>query len=311
MNTDSTLQRLVRKALTPKRRRPRADGTLRDSGVGVTGVVVTIVILGILAAVGGPPLFAIIFDAREFKLENNLQEAAQVLQQRLTLSPEQMTDGVDTDGVPNQTLITDLVEDAPYTWEDNWTFAGTDNDETIRVQFLGSDSALAAASGGAPTGTVWPTATPPDVDWIGLDWRAVRLHARNSDGRWACALIVVQAEASGAIASLDTRYPNVGTPTGQTTATANGITHAAAGAPPAADVQRNNARLMSAWQSGIWYDSGDVVTADGGLHDCSPVDDSTSGGAVVATLPASSSNWEIQDDDATTPAIVRTLRRAL
>ena len=120
MNTESTLQRLVRKALT-KRQHRNADGTPKDLGVGVTGVVVTIVILGILAAVGGPPLFAIIFDAREFKLENNLQEAAQVLQQRLTLNPERMTNGVDaTTGGPNQILITDLVEDAPYAWANTW-----------------------------------------------------------------------------------------------------------------------------------------------------------------------------------------------
>ena len=68
---------------------------------------------------------------------------------------------------------------------------------------------------------------------------------------------------------------------------------------------------MNAWVSGIWYDSGDVITLDEGRHDCSPVDDSTSGGAVVATLPESSNKWEIQNDDTTSPAIVRTFRRAL
>ena len=304
MNTESTLQRLVRKALTPKRRRPRADGTPRDSGVGVTGVVVTIVILGILAAVGGPPLFAIIFDAREFKLENNVQEAAQVLQQRLTLNPERMNN-VTAAGAPDATLITDLVEDAPYTWEGtSWDFVDADNDETIRVQFLEEASPAHAAS----------TTDPPDVDWIGSNWRAVRLHAKNSDGRWACALIVVQAEVTGDIASLETRYPNVGTPTGRTTAAANRVTMGAnAGAVGALsdDVKRTNSRLLNAWVSGIWYDSGDVITLDEGRHDCSPVDDSTSGGAVVATLPESSNKWEIQNDDTTSPAIVRTFRRAL
>ena len=63
MNTESTLQRLVRKALT-KRQHRNADGTPRDLGVGVTGVVVTIVILGILAAIGGPTLWRLITDAQ-------------------------------------------------------------------------------------------------------------------------------------------------------------------------------------------------------------------------------------------------------
>ena len=303
MNTESTLQRLVRKALAPKRKRLNADGTPRDLGVGVTGVVVTIVILGILAAVGGPPLFALIFDAREFKLENNVQEAAQVLQQRLTLSPEQMTNGVNAStGGPAPTLITDLVEDAPYTWEDTWDLQGTDDDETIRVQFIESNATLAEAA----------TGNPPNVDWLGANWRAVRLHARNSDGRWACALIVVQAEATGTIATTTGRYPNVGNPTGRTTAGTNGITHSTTPTSQAADVQRNNSRLMNAWMSGIWYDSGEVATSSGtGLHDCSPVDNSSgTSGADKATLPESSSKWEIEDNNSS-PSIVRTFRRAL
>ena len=92
MNTESTIRRLLRKRITLKRRRPAADGTPRDFGVGVTGVVVTIVILGILAAIGGPPLWRLITDAREHKLNSNLQSAAQVMRDRLTLEPEWMTE---------------------------------------------------------------------------------------------------------------------------------------------------------------------------------------------------------------------------
>ncbi len=310
MSTESKLQRLFRNRFESQRKRLDKDetsagkgsGQRNDSGVGVTGVVVTIVILAILAAVGGPPLFSLIFDAREFKLENNVQEAAQVLQQRLTLAPDRMNDGVVTatganHGGPNQTLITDLVEDAPYTWEDNWTFSGTDNDETIRVQFL-QEGSLAEASGAGPTAGVWPTALPPTVDWLGSNWRAVRLHARNSDGRWACALIVVQAEADATAVQTPGRFAD------PAAAVANGIDQTA----PTAEEQQNNTRLMNAWMNGIWYDSGDVITADSGRHDCSPVDYST-GTTAVATLPESSSNWEIEHENGTD--IVRTLRRAL
>ena len=311
MNTESTLQRFVRKALT-KRQHRNADGTPKDLGVGVTGVVVTIVILGILAAVGGPPLFALIFDAREFKLENNVQEAAQVLHQRLTLSPEQMNDGViettgNAEGGPEQTLITDLVEDAPYAWEDNWAFTGTDDDETIRVQFLKSNSTAGAnteATGAAPstaTPPVWGAAVPPAIDWLGSNWRAVRLHARNSDGRWACALIVVQAEADGTEAGKGGRY--------QTSANAasNGIEVKTG---PTAAEQRTNSRLMNAWLNGIWYDSGDVITTNGGRDDCSPVDKTGATPPARATFPESSQKWEIGENDTPTNT-VRTFTRSL
>ena len=178
MNTESTLQRLVRKALT-KRQHRNADGTPRDLGVGVTGVVVTIVILGILAAVGGPPLFSLIFDAREFKLENNVQEAAQIVQQRLTLEPDWMgsTGVAVATGMPTSDLRTAFVEDAPYDWKtDQWEFVDADGDETIRVEFLKKDSATGVVADADAN-------TPPEVDWLDNDSRAVRLHAKNSDGK--------------------------------------------------------------------------------------------------------------------------------
>ena len=185
MNTESTLQRLFRKRFTLKRRRPHKDGTPRDFGVGVTGVVVTIVILGILAAIGGPPLWRLITDAREHKLNSNLQSAATVLRDRLTLEPERMTDEV-TAGVPDSELLTALVEDLPFTWSATWALnAATDNDETIHIQFLtdtGTSGALTEAT----------AAVSPKVDWLLSDHRSVRLQAQNADGAWACALIVLR-----------------------------------------------------------------------------------------------------------------------
>ena len=311
MNTDNFLQRLVRRALT-KRQHFNADGTPKDSGVGVTGVVVTIVILGILAAVGGPPLFSLIFDAREFKLENNVQEAAQIVQQRLTLEPDWLGDtGVKPltastaaagDAMSTDSLLVSFVEDAAYDWKnDAWALDGNDGDETIRVQFLKDDaSGTAIAAGRDQDGSATADVNvPPHVDWISGDWRAVRLHARNSDGRWACALIVVQAEADGVQAGTAARYNDPASLPPGITATTNA----------ASDEARNNSRLMNAWISGIWYDSGDVVTAGGGLHDCSPV--SFAAAAEEASFPRSSDRWEIDDMTSTVTDPVRTFRRAL
>ena len=305
MNTESTLQRLVRKALTSKRQHFNADGTPKDLGVGVTGVVVTIVILGILAAVGGPPLFSLIFDAREFKLENNVQEAAQIVQQRLTLEPDWMgptgvnsTAGL-TEGMPTTDLQTAFVEDSPYTWaNDQWIYGATDGDETIRVQFLTSALSVGASNAAAKTalGTqVLDVGAPPGADWIGSNWKAVRLHARNSDGRWACALIVIQPEVIGSEANQPGRYHS------------NAIPADISGA--SSDVDRQ--RLGNAWMAGIWYDSGDVIQA-AGLDDCSPVEDGVVAAGKTVALPENANVWEIEPEPNPAGAEpVRTLRRAL
>ena len=309
MHTDTFLQRFVRKALT-KRQHRNADGTPKDFGVGVTGVVVTIVILGILAAVGGPPLFSLIFDAREFKLENNVQEAAQVLQQRLTLEPDLMDAGVKPvstpavpgDAMPTASLLVSLVEDAPYKWKnDLWAYQTGDDDETIRVQFL-NETTIAAinAAGHVAAGTA-DTDNPPGIDWVGANSRAVRLHSRNSDGRWACALIVVQAEADGVEVAKATRYNDAAVPPN------SGLS---ASATVGSELARTNSRLMNAWLSGIWYDSGDVVTTGEGEHDCSPVDNGTAPPG-TASFPSSADQWKIDDAGTGTTDPVRTFTRAL
>ena len=72
--------------------------------------------------------------------------------------------------------------------------------------------------------------------------------------------------------------------------------------------ERTNSRLMNAWLSGIWYDGGDVVTAGGGLHDCSPVDFDTT--AIKASFPESANGWEIEDATAAATDPVRTFARS-
>ena len=294
MDTENTLQRLLRKRITLKRRRPAADGTPRDFGVGVTGVVVTIVILGILAAIGGPPLWRLITDAREHKLNSNLQEAAQVMRDRLTLEPEWMgTDGVAAkaaaaavaagEGQPETALLTALVEDLPFTWSDIWELdPGNDNDETIRVQFVANASAAHEAG----------STIPPEVDWLLADWRAVRLQSANSDGAWACALIVLRPNV-GQAKVLAANV--VGTLTGVTPNTADGK------------------RVMDAWLGGIWYDSGEAYASAGASEDhCSPVGlTGASPGTAAAWLPASANTWTIDPDGTPTVVANRTFGRNL
>lgn len=300
MITESRLARFLQQRLTLKRRRPAADSPSRNNkGIGPTGVVVTIIILAILAAVGGPPLFGLIFDAREFKLESNVREAAQIVQQRLTLEPDWMgTDGFASNGVPEEALLVALTEDAPYDWETAWALGTNDDDNTIRIQAV--RAGRTSASPPVPALAAAATAAPPAVDWLAQNGGAVRVHARNADGRWACALVVVRPTPNMHELWDVARYHN------QSAGTVNGLTIVSTtDAPtavtpmPSADAQIINQRLMNAWLSGIWYDSGDVVSADNGLHDCSPVDDTGTTGTIKATLPTSASEWNIEQKGAT------------
>ena len=296
MNTESTLRRLFRKRITLKRRRPAADGTPRDFGVGVTGVVVTIVILGILAAIGGPPLWRLITDAREHKLNSNLQSAAQVMRDRLTLEPEWMgTDGVAAkagttpasgEGDPEDDLVTVLIEDVPFTWSKTWELSpGTDEDETIHVQFIGDGAVTDPAA-----------ATPPQVPWLLSDWRAVRVQAANTDGAWACALIVLR--------------PNV--PEANVWASGAGVPGSFKGTTPTFGGADSAKRTMDAWLGGIWYDSGEsYASAVASEEHCSPAGlTGQSPGTDHAWLPVNADTWVIDPDGAGT-GTDRTLSRNL
>ena len=198
-----------------------------------------------------------------------------------------MTDEVTT-GVPNSDLLTALVEDLPFTWSATWALdATTDNDETIHIQFL-------TDTGTSGTLTEATAAVSPVVDWLLSDHRAVRLQAQNSDGAWACALIVLRPDTPGAQAALPLRYAGV-VPTALPADTAG------------------KKRTIDAWLGGIWYDSGDSPssTAGDGLHNCSPVDKTNaSPGVAKATLPEAPNAWEIEENDANTD-IVRTFSKSL
>ena len=273
--------------------------TVRDSGVGVTGVVVTIVILGILAAIGGPPLWRLITDAREHKLNSNLQEAAQVVRDRLTLEPEWMAEtgalaGVSgANGAPNTAMLTALVEDLPFTWENTWPLTpGTDSDETIKMQFIDHDTTVNVA--------LAANNVPPKADWLLADWRAVRVQAGNSDGAWACALIVIRPNVPEASVYLATASDNIEADSFVTNPTSFPTT--------AADQQRT----MNAWLGGIWYDSGEsYATGTASEQHCSPVGETGTPKDDHTWLPMSANAWLIDSDGGAAATADRTFSRNL
>ena len=135
--------------------------------------------------------------------------------------------------------------------------------ETVRVQAVLDGTADGASDTAAPT-----------VSWLVGDGDAVRLHIRNEDGAWACALVVLR--------------PNW-----------------TAGATTAENAQAEGALR------GVWYDSGVDIVEDttsgtdgetGGRHHCSPAATAAVAPTVVqfgqaATaldpLPANSAAWTI------------------
>ncbi len=291
MNSESKLGRSLPKWITLKRRRSAEDGTSRNNkGIGPTGVVVTIVILAILAGIGGPPLWRLIRDAREHAVNTTLQEAAQVVQNRLTLQPEL------ADSTKLQELENALIEDFDVDWNIDghggatYAFSSTVGDErSIHVQFIKEGTSAVAASGTAPT-----------VDWLLADDKGVRIQAQNSDGAWACALIVLRPNVDADEAIDNDRFIQVTQPAGS---------------------DKDNARVkINAWLGGIWYDSEETPLDSNGLHACSPaLTIGSSGTTVGAALPTSASEWPVGNPGSagsgtgavTAETAVRTLRNAL
>ena len=221
-----------------------------------------------------------------------------MMRDRLTLEPEWMTGtGVSLNGVPTGGLLTVLVEDLPFTWDNGWVMATNEGDETVYVQFLENDTLANAAS---------PTATrPPVVDWLLDDFRAVRVQSQNSDGAWACALIVMRPNTPEFPASdLDRYFGGVSPPGLPSTITATAPTSSTTGS-------QQVKRTVDAWMGGIWYDSGDAPTTGNGLENCSPVDDSTSAAPTEVSLPGSPDEWQISNNPPTGKAVTRTFSKSL
>lgn len=262
MNSESKLGRFLHKRFTLKRRRSGSGSDRNNKGIGPTGVVVTIVILAILAGIGGPALWGLITGAREFAVNSTVQQAAETVRNRLTLEPELM------DAATTTELENALLEEYDLDWVigDPFSFArGTGNETTMHLQFL--------TKGGAAIPT---PSSAPVVPWLLSDNRAVRIQAQNSDGAWACALIVMR--------------PNVDA--GEHDDAEHYVRGTGYGVPTNTSDTKTNV-----WLGGIWYDSGEEpleTTAPFGLHACSPVyQDAAS--SYDYTLPKSTTEWDLGD----------------
>ena len=264
-----------------------------DQGFSLAQVLVTMVILGVLSIAVGLTVFSLVGDSRNTVLAANVQTAATAVQTTLALNPPlAQFEDVNSDGTPDgedaglvvaagelpQALMDALVEAAPLNWVTggtaaDWALAANDGPDTVRVQMLRSAAPAAATA-----------ATAPAAPWLIDDGAAIRLHARNSDDSWACALIVMRPRTSAQVgAAAAVTYPAV----------------------TAADVGRLR---------GIWYDSGPFADPDAtanstGLHHCSPT--FVTAGQVIppgagvtgrAVLPSSATEWDIPLDKLATTA---------
>ena len=225
---DSFMLKLSPTRLNAKRKERNARG------FNYIQLIVGMIIFVALSRIVGPPAFRMITRARSTALEANIQTAAETVRNVLAIDPASRGDmSSSTTGEPTDSLLAALTDDAPFNWEASWALTGTDDSDTIRVQLIEKDGAAAPAT----------TPTPPKVDWLLNDWDAVRVHARNQDGAWACALIVLKPNAAALDADTDASVGINGADDGGTPA--NNMT-----------VANANARLR-----GVWYDSGDTYGA--------------------------------------------------
>ena len=254
IQVDETDDRNLMLRLSPTRVNARRKER-NARGFNYIQLIVGMIIFVALSRIVGPPAFRMITRARSTALSANIQTAAETVRNVLAIDPASRGDMTAnaTTGAPTDSLLAALTDDAPFNWEASWALTDSDDSDTIRVQLVEKDSV------GAPG-----VATPAKVDWLLNDWDAVRVHARNQDGAWACALIVLKPNADDLDADNDASVGINGADDGGTAA--NNMT-----------VANANARLR-----GVWYDSGDTYAAGAAgdaLH-CSPV--ATAGGTAIA-----------------------------
>ena len=201
--------------------------------------------------------------------------------------------GADTDGKPHTEFLDVLVSDgADFIWVGDtgtapWTLTATDDDTTIRVQFLRQGAVVAG------------TATDgPRVPWLVRAGAAIRLQARNSDGAWVCALIVARPVVSDTDAATEANYlQDTTTYVGSAPTLPAGAVAIALTGNAANDF---TGRRISAWLGGTWYDQGDSGAAD--LGHCDPVGVAVATNSAKFWYPVSGNRWIIATTEATLDA---------
>ena len=213
-------------------------------------LIVGMIIFVALSRIVGPPAFRMITRARSTALNANIQTAAETVRNALAIDPSKRGT-VGANGDPDTVFLAALTDDAPFEWQGTWALSSTDDSNTMRLQFidLNAPATLVApvAAGGTTGG-----ASSPQVAWLLNDWDAVRIQARNQDGAWACALVVLKPHT----ANLDVVG---GTPAG----TDGLIAASGAIADTTVATDQTTVELANAHLRGIWYDSGDTYLQTG------------------------------------------------
>ena len=240
--------------------RVKAKAKQRNArGFNYIQLIVGMIIFVALSRIVGPPAFRMITRARSTALEANIQTAAEAVRNVLAIDPSKADRNNIAAGVPQPTFLAALTDDAPFNWSNAWPLDDSDDSDTIHVQFIDKGSTVTTAAQAA-------AGDPPDVGWLLNDWDAVRIQAKNQDGAFACALIVLKPDVD----ELDTN---------STGASADVVD--IEGTDAAANTNEVSVAIGNARLRGIWYDTADTYTAGAAgdtLH-CSPV---VTGGTAAA-----------------------------
>ena len=282
------------------------------------GMLVFVVLAGLVFAAGT----GLLGQAEETVQQNSIREFARAAGSgtlhvladddaaRISSNALAVTTGASRDGAPSAAWLAALGVVFPgVTFDDDWDLVtggvggGALEDGTIQVQFIVNDStappasnlrnaadnpkaaaAEPAASGTNRTAQAPSSTTAPAVAWVGNDYSALRIQSRDGDN-WACALIVRTADFDYTTSTADHIDPD--TSTIGTSANAGRGTGASGALTPQ---QALNSVL------GVWYDSGDTITANSDDHHCSPVTRPGSTAFYMAALPAANGDWDLHTD---------------
>ena len=268
----------------------RVKANRNAHGFNYIQLIVGMIIFVALSRIVGPPAFRMITRARSTALNANIQTAAETVRNVIAIDPAQRDTANITaaSGAPSGTLLAALTDDAPFNCDASWALVDGDDSDTIRVQHIKGTGAVEEGS----------ASVAPAVDWLLNDWDAVRIQARNQDGAWACALIVLKPNTEDGD---HTSGRNTGTAINEEVDTSSPASTTASRTPIAK--QLADARLR-----GIWYDSGD--TDFGNVLHCSPAGNTgVSGVADDSWIPEAADQWTIPVD--ATAANNRVLTRNL
>ncbi|MYF33343.1 MAG: hypothetical protein F4217_08100 [Acidimicrobiaceae bacterium] len=249
-------------------------------------LIVGMVIFVALSRIVGPPAFRMINRARATALHANIQTAAQTVRDVLAIEPGKKGAPDATNGNADSTFLAAVTDDAPFNWiGDSWELEAGDDSDTIRVQFIGDTD----GTNGSYLGTALAEgsdAAAPAVDWLLNDWDAVRIQAKNEDGGWACALIVLRPNTE------DDDQTGAGVTPAEAVSTEDPLVVPTGFTGTAIAKQLADARLR-----GVWFDSGDSGYATN-TH-CSPAGDPDAAGGglpVYDPFPESADEWTIPLD---------------